>query len=277
MNLPLLTACCLITSAWGQGGHEAASGTGPDLCKDNITGVITCHFRDPRSEYKGQPGWNPEGTYDETSPYAVDPTQCKNGTCYVGYPGPCLYGFTSVENCPTSGWGFACNEHHDILCQCITQELQREKNTVDKEKKVTEGWVFFALMFIMPLVGYFFIAPIILARRRGPQLFQEQEVRRTPASSSATASSPTSQVQMVEVKSGGKPEHLNGASAQPVAQDDVEKGIRLFSIVLPFVIFSVLAIVVLVTGYTYNLDTFWNGCNARTGEVDFHQEETRGR
>jgi hypothetical protein len=181
-----------------------------------------------------------------------------------------LYGFTSVENCPTSDFGFACNKHYDILCQCITQELQREKNTVDKEKKVTEGWVFFALMFIMPLVGYFFIAPIFIAR----WLFLHAS---HAASSSATASSPTSQVQMVEVKSGGEPEHLNGASAQPVAQDDVEKGIRLFFIVLPIVIFSVLAIVVLVTGYTHNLDTFWNGCNARTGEVEFHQGETRDR
>ena len=124
MNLPLLTACCLITSAWGQGGHEAASGTGPDLCKDNITGVITCHFRDPRSEYKGQPGWNPEGTYDETSPYAVDPTQCKNGTCYVGYPGPCLYGFTSVENCMIS----CANASHRSSSARRTRSTRRRKS-----------------------------------------------------------------------------------------------------------------------------------------------------
>ena len=33
---------------------------------------------------------------------------------------------------------------------------------------------------------------------------------------------------MVEVKSGGEPEHLNGASAQPVAQDEKIMKLKLF-------------------------------------------------
>ena len=275
---PLLMACCL-TTAWGQGdGGDGGCGLS-----------VTCHFRDPRSEYKGQPGWNPEGTYDGKSPYAVDPTKCKNGTCYVQH-NPCLYGFKS-KDCPNRAWekddwGEGC--HHDILCQCVTQEVQREKNKVAKETTIATGWLFFALMITLPLIGYTFI----IARRR--QLFrhmctekanhiQQQDVKseRTPASSSsATASSPTSQVQMVEVKSGEEPEidtNLNGVSTQPVAQDDSsfesfrksfcccffidEKGLRVWCMVFPCMISSVLAILFLGIGYAYSLDQFWYGCN----------------
>jgi hypothetical protein len=247
---PLLMACCL-TTAWGQGpGGDGENDIGSCL-------NVTCHFCDPHSEYKGQPGWNPEGTYDRKSPYAVDPTKCKNGTCYVQHM-PCLYGFKSVGICPDAG--YECGKHYDILCQCVKQELQREKNTVDKENLVATGWQFFALMIILPLIGYTFI----IARRR--QLFQQQdaESERTPASSSAaTASSPTSQVQMVEVKSCEEQEidtNLNGASTQPVSQDDDEKRLGFWCMCLPFMFTSVLAIYFLVQGYTYSLDLFWSVC-----------------
>lgn len=265
---PLLMACCLTTSAWGQG-----VGNDNEQCYLDVT----CHFRDPHSEYKGQPGWNPEGTYDGKIPYAVDPTKCKNGTCYVQH-NPCLYGFKSVGICPECYKHYDTNKHYDILCQCVKQELQLEKNRVDKENLVATGWLFFALMITLPLIGYTFI----IARRR--QLFQhtctemanrsqQQDAKseRTPASSSsATASSPTSQVQMVEVKSGGEPEidtNLNGASTQPVAQDDDEKGLRIGCMCFPFMITSVLAISFLGMGYAYSLDQFWYGCNPNPGEA----------
>lgn len=106
---------------------------------------IDCYFSVNETAGVDKAEVSPRGTYKPGSA-----TQCVGrgpGTHKCGDI-DCLYGQDSVEKCP-----HACGDFQ-IMCRCVTQEVQRAENQKIKDTILVVGFVFLGLTFVLPLVGY---------------------------------------------------------------------------------------------------------------------------